>query len=208
MAKYTAELRTLIANGYDIGLSDYPIYDESYRSILNQKIIDHYYFCEIGAETPGRFKLFINRTMREIMPLYNQMYASAALEINPLYNFNLTETTTREGSSASEATGSASAESTTDTLAANSDTPASLLSADNIKGNLYASNATRGESSGASTDSSTQLANSSSLEAYARTLTGSQGMSQSAALLEFRKTFLNIDMMILADLETCFMGVW
>ena len=208
MAKYTVELRKLIESQYDIGLMDYPIFDASYRATLNQKIKDHFAFCEIGAETPGRFKMFLNRTMREIMPLYNQMYASAALSINPLYNFDLTETTTREGSSASEATGSASAESTTDTLAANSDTPASLLSADNIKGNLYASNASRGESAGSSTDSSSQLANSSSLEAYARRLTGSQGMSQSAALLEFRKTFLNIDMMILQDLETCFMGVW
>lgn len=208
MSKYTVELRKLLDSGYDLGLDDYPIYDESYRAVLNQKIIDHFYFCEIGAETPARFKLFLNRTLNEIMPLYNQMYASAALTINPLYNFDLTESTSRESSAASEAAGEVNSTSSSETLAANSDTPASLLSAANIKGNLYASTANRGEGTGTSKDINNQISNSASLEAYARRLTGLQGMSQSAALMEFRKTFLNIDMMILEDLNPCFMGVW
>lgn len=53
MATYTTELRRLIENGFDLGLDDYPIFDEEYRAVLNKKIIDHYYFCEIGFETAG-----------------------------------------------------------------------------------------------------------------------------------------------------------
>ena len=40
MAVYTTELRRLIENGYDLGLDDYPIFDEEYRAVLNKKIID------------------------------------------------------------------------------------------------------------------------------------------------------------------------
>ena len=55
MSNYTVELRQLIQNGYDIGLKDYPIFDESYRETLNNKIIMHYWMRERGAETAGLF---------------------------------------------------------------------------------------------------------------------------------------------------------
>ena len=80
MSSYTVELRQLIQNGYDIGLKDYPIFDESYRETLNNKIITHYWMREIGAETAGLFKLYLNRTMGEIMPYYNQLYKSTQLD--------------------------------------------------------------------------------------------------------------------------------
>ena len=48
MSKYTIELRELVGRGYGLALSDYPIFDERHRASLNQKIIDHYYFREIG----------------------------------------------------------------------------------------------------------------------------------------------------------------
>jgi hypothetical protein len=80
MSNYTVELRQLIQNGYDIGLKDYPIFDEKYRDTLNNKIIMHYWMREIGAETAGLFKLYLNRTMTEIIPYYNQLYKSAQLE--------------------------------------------------------------------------------------------------------------------------------
>ena len=39
MSRYTIELRYLIEGNYDLGLKDYPIFDESYREQLNNKII-------------------------------------------------------------------------------------------------------------------------------------------------------------------------
>lgn len=92
MSSYTVELRQLIQNGYDIGLKDYPIFDESYRETLNNKIITHYWMREIGAETAGLFKLYLNRTMSEIMPYYNQLYKSAQLDFDPLNAYNYVET--------------------------------------------------------------------------------------------------------------------
>lgn len=67
---------------------DYPIFDEAYRGILEKKIIRHYYTREIGAETFGLFQLYLSDKMNEIMPYYNQLYASELLSknINPLTN--------------------------------------------------------------------------------------------------------------------------
>ena len=64
---------------------NYPIYDESYRSILETKILKHFYTREIGLETVGLWKLKLNTKMNEIMPYYNQLYKSALLEFNPLW---------------------------------------------------------------------------------------------------------------------------
>lgn len=95
MSKYTTELRWVIENGYDLQLNEYPIFDENYRQKLNQKIINHYYFREIGFETVGLFRFYLKQTMNEIMPYYNQLYESALLEIDPLNTINFTETLTR-----------------------------------------------------------------------------------------------------------------
>ena len=104
MAQYTIELRTLIENGYDIGLKDYPIYDESHRSVLNNKIINAFYFDEIGQETPALFKHHLNETMNRIMDYYNQLYKSCDVEFNPLWNVDLTETYTATNNSQREST--------------------------------------------------------------------------------------------------------
>ncbi len=92
MSKYTTELRHIVNSNYDLGLQDYPIFDEEYRSILNDKIIKHYFFHEIGFETVEQFKFYLNNKMREIMDYYNQMYKSELLELNPLLSFERVKT--------------------------------------------------------------------------------------------------------------------
>lgn len=70
---------------YDrLGLADYPIFNESHRSVLNNKIIRHYYMREIGVETMELFRWFMRVKMNEIMPYYNQLYESELIEFDPL----------------------------------------------------------------------------------------------------------------------------
>ena len=76
---------------------DYPIFDESYRNVLNKKILMHYYTREISEETVGLWKLRMRTKMNEIMPYYNKLYESETLEFNPLYDFDLTKTGNRVG---------------------------------------------------------------------------------------------------------------
>lgn len=84
MANFTIELGDLIEQGYKLALNDYPIFNEKHRHELNNKIIGHYYFREIGLETPDRFNFYLRQRMFEIMPYYNQLYESAEIKYNPL----------------------------------------------------------------------------------------------------------------------------
>lgn len=85
MANYTIELYKLLEMGYKLPLDEYPIFDEAHRATLNDKIISHYYFREIGQETPSRFSFNLRRKMNEIMPYYNQLYESEMIKYDPLF---------------------------------------------------------------------------------------------------------------------------
>ena len=93
MSKYTTELRWVMEQALDdlglaheednwkqcwkvVGLDDYPLYDETHRDALNAKIVRRYYTREIGAETVGRWRMFVRDAMHSIMPYYNQLYES------------------------------------------------------------------------------------------------------------------------------------
>ena len=106
MSKYTTEVRYICeeAAGLDasVGYNDveqivrtaYPkifsssleFYNEETKTRLLPKILLHYYQREIGFETVGLWKLKLNQKMREILPYYNQLYASEALVYDPLKN--------------------------------------------------------------------------------------------------------------------------
>ena len=83
------DVESVIEESEDKIFNDYPIFDESYRSVLNKKILMHYYTREICEETVGLWKLRLHSKMNEIMPYYNQLYKSELLEFNPLYDVDL-----------------------------------------------------------------------------------------------------------------------
>lgn len=116
MSKYTTEVRFICETyaGLDksVGQSsvsdvieksrskvfdfNFPIYDESYRSVLETKILKHYYTREIGFETVGLWKQFLDMKLNEIMPYYNQLYESTTLKFNPLYDVDVTTDSNRD----------------------------------------------------------------------------------------------------------------
>lgn len=277
MSKYTTELRYLIENNFDIGLKTYPIFDENYRKLLNQKIINHYYFREIGMETAELFKRYLNTTMCEIMPYYNQLYKSELLEFNPFYNVDKTITADKNNNSVSDfignitgkntqtadsentqtnngkqqtttaatSTGESVGNSTTTNKNKNvsSDTPQGFLSINSIENETYASAAEMGNAesinnskatsnnaengitdqttadetkatgnskSNATTETDTaNKTTSNDFENYISHVIGkSEGETYSEMLMKFRETFLNIDMMIIDELKTCFMMIY
>ena len=65
-----------------------PVYVPEHKTLLFHKILLHYYQREIGFETVGLWKLKLNTKLKEIMPYYNQLYASELLEYDPLQNVN------------------------------------------------------------------------------------------------------------------------
>lgn len=241
MAIYTVTLEELIQNNFDFGLQDYPIYKEDHRKELNDKIIEHFYFREIGLETPELFKRFLNRKMKEIMPYYNQLYKSEDIEYNPLFNIDITETyehatestgnmsQTGQVNDSTSATGKLTGKNTTDTKGDNfnaeSDTPKSGVSLDEIKNNKYVSKTNYVNDNSLATEDSTQDSINSSTgeqtsnsnansvqsnnENYVRKTEGSSaGLPFSKAIKQWREVMLNIDMQIIEELEPLFMGLW
>ena len=88
----------------------FPIFDNTYKQELEEKIIRHYYTREIGFETYGLFKLKLETKMNEIMPYYNQLYNSTLLTVDPLNNYKLHKTSA--GQNAENTTSSGTANST------------------------------------------------------------------------------------------------
>ena len=92
-SKGYADVDTIITNAIPkIFNFSFPIFDEKYRTILEKKILKHFYTREICEETVGLWKLRLDTKLNEIMPYYNKMYKSELLEFNPLYTANLTRT--------------------------------------------------------------------------------------------------------------------
>lgn len=81
---FNMTLQDVIDYGYDIGLDDYPVWedpdpenpttDAAKRTWLNQRIMEHFIMREIRSETPASFILWLNRTMHEVMPLINPLF--------------------------------------------------------------------------------------------------------------------------------------
>ncbi len=123
MSKYTTQLRYIceqkagrtesvdysgindvITQSAPLIFGNFPIFDEAYRSVLETKIIKHYYTREICEETVGLWQLRLNTRMNEIMPYYNKLYQSELLEFNPLedYRMETTRNINKEGNETGE----------------------------------------------------------------------------------------------------------
>lgn len=255
MSKYTTEVRficeskaglsestgcdnvdDIISKSWDkIFTSKAVFFDEKYRSVLCQKILKHYYLREIGSETVGIWKLWLNTRLEEIMPLYNQLYKSALIEFNPLYDVDLKRTHNRKidsskqdtGTSQSVSSGEINASGTSSGSSNNtkndlySDTPQGAITG--LENENYLTNArkvtdtgsTSNENSSTGTnkttvnDDTSNTGTANSLEDYVENVSGKQGSeSYSSMLLKFRETFLNIDMQVIEEFSDLFMGLW
>lgn len=303
MSKYTTEVRYicevaagLVESTDYTGVEDvikkalpvvfdfsFPIFDENYRSVLETKILKHFYTREIGLETVGLWKLKLNTKLNEIMPYFNQLYSSQLYAFNPFYDVDLTRkhridgsgkrdtdttsntetehriTVDETGNTTTDNTGSSTGEGTSentevrtgtnnqtdDFVEKYSDTPQGAIT--DLRTDKYLTNATiRNDdrkqntsdnvkndgktSSNVSTKDNTEVeetrntdtsGNNSSTtngnvsatltntEDYLETVQGKNGgASYSKLLMEYRETFLNIDMMVIDNLEELFMQLW
>lgn len=290
MSKYTTEVRYICetdaglkeSKGYDsvneiitnsrtkIFNFDYPIFDSNYKSILETKILKHYYTREIGFETVGLWKLKLDTKMNEIMPYYNQLYKSTLLEFNPLWTeeYQTLHNKKNDGTNVNNslATGSTNVSETSVNSTVNkekldqtrdntnvtsdlrkdtnvsrdkySDTPQGALT--NIENDTYLTNARKITEDNKSEDDRTSInkdkltgnnentsdssnvksgdntfnnANDSinvynNLEDYLEVASGRRGKDASELLMNYRKTFLNIDMQIIDELEELFLHLW
>lgn len=210
MAVYTTTIKTLIEHNFDFKMTEYPIFDENYRSILNNKILNHFYENEIGFETPALFRHYLNTTLNEIMPYYNTLYIKQKALIDKLEdNVNITEdfkgksTSSNNTSSNSQSTGSNNNKNLFQ------DTPQGELDTTSLENQTYATNVSFNNSNSSNTinDSTNSLGNGTN--DYIKLVTGNNGARYNFEIInEIKNNLLNIDMMIINDLNTCFMQIY
>ena len=279
MSKYTTEVRFIcesksglenssgadnvdevIAGAWNkIFTSKAPFFDESYRSVLCQKILKHYYLREICCETVGIWKLWMNERLETIMPYYNQLYESELIKFEPLNDVNLTRkhdrtvdgTEERNGETSDTSNGTREVTGTNGTKETGTGKTTTSASSDETKRDLYsdtpqgaitglenenyltnARKITDGVTSSGNenTDTTRNVDNnytenettnntkngtnkvtgtSNTTEDYLETLIGKQGScTYSKMLMEFRDTFLNIDLLVIDEFKDLFFGLW
>lgn len=189
-----------------IGLAYYPIFDEGYRKILNGKIIDEYYNREIGTETIDNFTLILRKKMDQIMPYFNQLYASQEIPYTALDSMKIHSVgqSQLDGSATSNADNNTTSDVKSGSRTVGSDFPQTMLA-----GNAdYASNA-----SDLNSDVNTTVDNTSSGSSTNTTnsdsdtlVTGYQGAA-SDLINKYRNSLINVDTMVIDAIEDCFMLV-
>lgn len=211
MAVFTVQLGKLIDSGFDLELDNpdtYPIFDPAYRATLNRFIIDHFEFREIGQETPELFKRFLHRKLREIMPLYNDLYESQLIQFNPLHSTdsNITSSTSSTRDGVADETSSADSTNTATGRVLVSQTPQTQLT-----GNMdYAAGLTDNTQEGVqgTTGEANTISHDASLTEYTYHVAGYSGQNPSEAIIRFRQSLINVNLMVLHELEILFMGLW
>ena len=92
MSKYTAELRTIIDNNFDIFDFVYTRSSESQAIVSNEKLqqgfIDRYYFREVGFETLERFKHKLKTQWLESIENFDKLLIAYSQSINPKVNMS------------------------------------------------------------------------------------------------------------------------
>lgn len=216
-SKLTLELREVIAGGVDLWDFEYPSYykgDE--KKAFEKKVIDHYFFRQIGQETVGRFLHMFRSKVREIMPYYLDMYKTVELmhELdNPFDNVDMVETFNEESSGSSSGESSATTSGNASSRESNerrfSNTPQGSI--ENL--DRYLTEASRENSEGSSETSATSDGSSSSESTGTVKHTlhrkGNQGVNTYAHdMIEFRTSIINVDMMVINELNELFLGIY
>ena len=214
MSKYTTNFRTLIDMGIqtreqieaifkDYELTDYLTLDEVEvittrgtwtKERLAKKIVDHYYFKDIGMETIGMFKHYAKIQMQEIMESKLPLIYSAAIEYDPLVNVDYTETFNRNVEMDSTSNGSG--------IVISSDTPQTNINKQNILNGSYASTASASEQDASG--------NNTTDEEYTKRVKGNSGVSATAQKMveQYRQNIRAIDYEIITELNDLFMGLF
>ena len=220
MSRYTVTVRQLLQNHFDLGLKDYPIYQEEHREVLNNKILNHYLMSEIGQETPELFKIYLNNTMNEIMPKYNILYKALDQYLesdNLLGNVNVKTTEIVNGTNSQTNSGTDTTKShiSQQNKSIKLDTPQGMLSNQDIdEATIYATEVdmnkvtANGEDNKTETVHGLQVAGTNNSSREVHTI-GNNGSKYSLdVLMDIQNKLDDIDLSIIKELQPLFFGLY
>lgn len=194
---------------------DWPIYDETHRQELERKFLMHYYTREIGFETYGLWKLKLNTKLNEIMPYFNELYASVQYLNNPMddvdYKRVIDGTENMRRDEDTESTQNINSESNGLSYHSYSDTPQGALTG--VREGNYLTNASKDEANNTGNSNTEGTFNTDETRDTTRntveTVKGKMyGASKAKMVMEYRKAILNIDMQVIDELGDLFMMIF
>lgn len=224
MARYTMTLREIISTfGEDevkewfmnYELSDYLTAEEIAvienkgvwsKEQLADRIIKHFKLREIGTDSIGSFKLYIDDLMSELMETYVPLIYTASIKFDPLVNVDFTETFDRTSSNTSNSNSNSTNNSSG--LTVSSDTPQGQISKSDILQGKYASSTGANETANSINDRSSTEGQGA--ENYVKTTKGNSGVSATAQKMieQTRDIIRAINTEIVYKLEPLFMGLY
>lgn len=194
---------------------DWPIYDETHRQELERKFLMHYYTREIGFETYGLWKLKLNTKLNEIMPYFNELYASVQYLKNPMddvdYKRTIDGSENMRRDEDTESTQNISSESNGLSYHSYSDTPQGALTG--VREGNYLTNASKDDANNTGTSNTEGTFNTdetrNTIKNTVESVKGKMyGTSKAKMVMEYRKAILNIDMQIIDELGDLFMMIF
>ena len=210
--RLTIELRDLVDNGdnsVDIFNFDYDsFYEGEQKKAFERKVIDHYYFRQIGFETVGRFLHQFRTRVQELAPYYKKLYELEALLDNagdPFQSYDLTETFSQTSSGTSSAQNSGTSTRNEEHINKASNTPQGSIS------NIDEFLTTAEKFTSDDIDTSEAQSSGESSGSVEHTLTRKGNIGVQPLGVEFTanwKAYINIDLMFIEALNDLFLGVY
>ena len=227
MSKYTTQLRfyleTLAGYTESKGLNDvndiiaaarplifnfdYSLYNAATKERFETKFLRHYYMREIGSETIGLFRFHLENKIKELAPVYEELYRTTASNYDPWIDTDYSITRSGTDSSTGSKTTSGTDSYTGNDWVYDSDTPQGGVSGVANRNYLsFARNQTAADSSTSSGSESTTGTGTHSETITHKGKTG--GKSYGELLAEYRKNLINVDLMFINECEDLFMLIY
>ena len=231
MANFTMEVREMMSQPLINGVFtfDYEFYSDNVqdKETFEKLFVSHFYFREIGFETPERFKMKLQSKLNLIMPYYRQLALTEWDKVRSIEQMmeskNLTETTEHiqsiQGNSETQSNQSSSSNATQNATSTNESKASNL--ADGVSqsslddGYLTASgkteqtDATQTESSGTGSQTLTGNNEQQLTEKTTFTSNGDIGIQTPAyAIAEWRKIIINLNQLIINECEDLFLKIY
>lgn len=224
MAKYTMTLREIISTfGEDevkswfknYELSDYLTADEIAvieekgvwsKDQLADRIVKHFLLREIGTDSVGSFRLYLDDLLKETMETYVPLIYSAAIKFDPLVNVDYLEE--YDGTTANSSASNSTSVNSGSGLTVSSDTPQGQINKGEILQGKYATSTNANETENNITDNSNGVSNGN--QHYNKRVKGNSGVSATAQALiqQYRDYVRALNTEIVYKLEPLFMGIY
>lgn len=231
MANFTMEIREMMNQPLINGVFtfDYEFYSDNVqdKETFEKLFVSHFYFREIGFETPERFKMKLQSKLNLIMPYYRQLALTEWDKVRSIEQMmeskNLTETTEHiqsiQGNSETQSNQSSSSNATQNATSTNESKASNL--ADGVSqsslddgyltaaGKTEQTDNTQTESSGTGSQTLTGNNEQQLTEKTTFTSNGDIGIQTPAyAIAEWRKIIININQLIINECDDLFMKIY